>query len=76
MHVVVKNLRGESLDFEVEPGDTVEHLKAKIYERDGIRTCDQRLIFRGRNMEDQQTLAECSVEKDSTIHLVLNIKGD
>jgi len=54
---------------------SIEHLKKQIYETEGIQESEQRLIYGGKQLEDGQTLQDYNVEPDSTIHLVLKLKG-
>ena len=71
MQIFVKTLTGKHITMEVEPTDRVEHLKALIEERIGTPVDQQRLIFAGKQLEDGKTLQDYSIQKDSTIHLVL-----
>ena len=75
MQVFVKTLTGKDMTLEVEPTMMVEHLKKQITAMEGIQESDQRLIYGGKQLEDGQTLQDYNVEPDSTIHLVLKLKG-
>jgi len=71
MQIFVKTLTGKHITLEVEPTDRIEDIKQLIYEREGIPVVFQRLIFAGKILEDGNTLQDYSIQKDSTIHLVL-----
>lgn len=61
MLIKVKTLTGKEIEIDIEPTDKVERIKERVEEKEGIPPPQQRLIFSGKQMNDEKTAADYKV---------------
>ena len=75
MLIKVKTLTGKEIELDIEPNDKVERIKQKVEEKEGIPPPQQRLIFGGKQMNDEKSASDYKIEGGSVLHLVLALRG-
>ncbi|KAK8483933.1 hypothetical protein V6N12_044402 [Hibiscus sabdariffa] len=73
--IKVKTLTGKEIEIDIEPTDTIDRIKERVEEKEGIPPVQQRLIYAGKQLADDKTAREYNIEGGSVLHLVLALRG-
>ncbi|KAH9315382.1 hypothetical protein KI387_024009 [Taxus chinensis] len=73
--IKVKTLTGKEIEIDIEPTDSIERIKERVEEKEGIPPVQQRLIYAGKQMNDDKTARDYNIEGGSVLHLVLALRG-
>ncbi len=73
--IFIKTLTGRTITVEAKPNSSIAEIKAKIKEKEGVPVDQQRLIFQDRQLEDNATISDYNIQADSTLYLMLRLRG-
>ncbi|KAL9227829.1 hypothetical protein vseg_003475 [Gypsophila vaccaria] len=73
--IKVKTLTGKEIEIDIEPTDTIDRVKERVEEKEGIPPVQQRLIYAGKQLADDKTAKDYNIEGGSVLHLVLALRG-
>ncbi|KAI9141007.1 ubiquitin-related domain-containing protein [Paraphysoderma sedebokerense] len=75
MLIKVKTLTGKEIEIDIEPSDKITRIKERVEEKEGIPPAQQRLIYGGKQMQDDKSASDFGLEGGSVLHLVLALRG-
>ena len=75
MQIFVKKLVGKTITIDVTAEDSIQTLKQKIYDKEGVPIKEQQLIYAGKYLDDDKTLIDYNIQRESTLHLVYRLPG-
>ncbi len=75
MQIFVRTLGGRTITLDVEPTDTVEHLRETLQSKRGVPPDFVRLVFGGKELQDEHTLDDYGIHSECTLHFLLRLRG-
>ena len=74
MQILIKMMNKTEISLIVKPKDSIQNVKRKVQQLKGCRPDQQRLVFAGKNLEDDHTLSDYNVQNESTLNLVQRLR--
>ncbi|KAF5322311.1 hypothetical protein D9619_000143 [Psilocybe cf. subviscida] len=75
MLIKVKTLTGKEIELDIDPDDKITRIKEKVEEQSGVPPQQQRLIYSGRQMQDDKSARDFNIAAGAVLHLVLALRG-